>query len=214
MIGTPIERALLVRRRSDMWLQAGVVFIHIPKAAGTSISQALYGRFLGHLRAVDVERWGSPTVRSLPRLAVTRNPWDRLVSAYRFVRRGSGVGPNAAGVWRAEQYRLPEFDTFEGFVREWLARRDPRKLDFVFQPQWPFVYDSHGRSLVQHVGRLEDLGSTYAFIKATVPAFSSIPTSNASGDAVQFRAFYTPVLADLVGSIYSEDVERFGYSFE
>jgi hypothetical protein len=215
LIGTPLERALLVRRRSPDWLRAGVVFIHVPKAAGTSISEALYGRFLGHVRAADVKRWASPAVRSLPFVGVTRNPWDRLVSAYRFVRRGGGVGgANAGGVWRPEQYQIPQFETFERFITEWLSRRDPKKLDYVFQPQSQFLCDDKGGIIVDHLGRFEDLESTSDYLRQALPTLSPISQSNRSGAPVDYRGFYTPKLADLAGSIYREDVARFGYSFE
>jgi len=214
LIGTPVERALLVRRRSAVWLRVGIVFVHIPKAAGTSLSQLLYGRFLGHLRAADVKRWGSPAVRRLPLIAVTRNPWDRLVSAYRFVTRGGGVGPNAGAVWRPERYQGAQFETFERFAADWLSRRDIKKLDFVFQPQSTFVFDAKGRNLVEHVGRFEDLEPTWSFLEARLPGLPPFARSNRSGPAIDYRTFYTPKLVDLVESIYSEDIERFGYSFE
>jgi len=115
----PLQRAVLVRRRGPIWLRAGIVFVHIPKAAGTSISEALYGRFVGHVRAADVVQWGPSRLKALPRFAITRNPWDRLVSAYRFVTRGGGVGGAHAGrVWRAEQYRISEFQSFDRFVTD------------------------------------------------------------------------------------------------
>jgi len=214
LVGTPFERALLVRRRSAAWLQAGIIFVHIPKAAGTSLSHMLYGRFLGHLRAADVKRWSSPAVRRLPLLAVTRNPWDRLVSAYRFVKRGAGLGPNAGAVWRPELYHGPKFETFERFVGEWLPGRDLEKLDFVFQPQSAFVFDSNGRNLVEHIGRFEDLEPTWHFLEARLPGLRRFPRSNHSGVPVNYRTFYTPRLVDQVQSIYSDDIKRFGYSFE
>ena len=51
------QRRVLVARRTPLWLKAGIVFIHIPKAAGTAINEALYGQFMGHVRAADIERW-------------------------------------------------------------------------------------------------------------------------------------------------------------
>ena len=215
MIGTPLERALLVRRRSPDWLRAGVVLIHVPKAAGTSLSEALYGRFLGHVRAADVKRWAPREIVSLPFVAVTRNPWDRLVSAYRFAKRGAGIGGRSPGaVWRSERYEVPEFESFERFLTEWLAKRNPRDLDYVFQPQCQFVCDGNGEVIVDHLGRFEDLPRTYSFLRTHAHDISNVDASNRSGEAIDYRTFYTPELAQVAASIYSDDINRFGYSFE
>lgn len=210
-----VQNAVLVRRRQAIWLRAGIVFIHIPKTAGTAINEALYGRFMGHVRASDVERWGSPALKALPRVAIVRNPWDRLVSAWRFVSRGGGVGgPHAGRVRHAERYRVPEFESFDAFVRQWLAARDVRRLDFVFQPQWRFVCDARGEIIVDHLGRFELLDATYAFLQERKPGLPPLAESNRSGAAVDYRTFYSPELVELVGSIYAEDVQRFDYRFE
>jgi sulfotransferase famil protein len=210
----PLRRGLLVRRRAKYWRRAGIVFIHVPKAAGTSFNEALYGRFIGHPHALDVRRWAPADVRALPSFSVVRNPWDRLVSAWRFARQGRGQGETyRAGMWLPERYQGPEFETFDGFVRQWLAGRDIGKLDGVFQPQSLFLCDKEGRLLVDHVGRLEDLAPTYAFIEAKVGAMPALGQANRSGDAIDYRTLYTPELAALVGRIYAEDVERFGYRF-
>ena len=209
------QRAVLVRRRSPLWLKAGVVFIHIPRVAGTSINEALYGRFIGHVHASDLARWGSAELNALPSFAVTRNPWARLVSAYRFVTRGVGEGgPNAGRVRYPRQYQGPAFEDFTTFVERWLMARDIRRLDPVFQPQSLFVCGANGEVLVDHVGKIENLAPTLAFLRDRLGRAPDIPRSNRSGSVVDFRSFYTPQLAQLVGSLYAEDVERFGYSFD
>jgi len=210
----PLQRAVLVRRRGPIWLRAGIVFVHIPKAAGTSISEALYGRFVGHVRAADVVQWGPSRLKALPRFAITRNPWDRLVSAYRFVTRGGGVGGAHAGrVWRAEQYRISEFQSFDRFVTEWLAPRDLRTLDVAFQPQSLFVCDKRGAIIVDRIGRYENLAASLASLRELGPQVPGLSDSNRSGARTDYRTFYTPELVKLVGTIYASDVERFGYSF-
>lgn len=209
-----LRRALLVRRRSRYWRDAGIVFIHVPKAAGTSFNEALYGRFMGHPRALDVARWAPADVKELPRFSVTRNPWDRLVSAWRFARQGRGLGETyRAGMWRPELYSVPEFESFERFVHEWLAPRDVTRLDGVFQPQWLFLCNSEGRVLVDYVGRMDDLGSVTEFVSARAGHDFSIAHANRSGDALDYRTCYSPTLANLVGDIYRRDVELFGYDF-
>lgn len=207
--------AVLVRvRAAPHWKRAGVIFVHIPKAAGTSISHALYGRSIAHPRALDIERWATPELRSLPSFAVSRNPWDRLVSAYRFAKRGRGIGgARQSWVWRPEQYQVPEFDTFERFVKEWLAPRDVPTLDGVFQPQSAFVCDADGRLLVDHIGKLEDLGTTFAFLREKLGYVPAIEEANRSGERVDYRTFYTAELMETVGQIYQHDVRTFGYDF-
>ena len=196
-----VQGAVLVKRRQAIWLRAGIVFVHVPKAAGTTISEAVYGRFLGHVRALDVERWSSRSARELPRFAITRNPWDRLVSAYRDLRRRGGNG-------------IPELESFETFVTRWLARRDPCRLNGVYQPQSRFVCGEDGRILVQHVGRFEALDATMDFLRELLPEMPQIGHANPSGEALDYRTFYTPELVELVGSIYAEDVSLFGYGFD
>lgn len=209
-----LQRALLVRRRAGYWRDAGIVFIHVPKAAGTSINEALYGRFIGHPHALDVKRWAPADVKSLPMFGVTRNPWDRLVSAWRFARRGLGVGETyRAGMWKPEQYQVPEFQTFDRFVREWLATRDVTKLDGVFQPQWMFLCDGNGKLIVDHVGKLDDLSPTLDFVRQVRGQALEVRNANRSGEAVDYRSFYTPELVEHVGQIYERDVRAFDYEF-
>jgi Sulfotransferase family len=204
----------LIRHHSDLWKRTGVVFIHIPKAAGTSLNLALYGKFMGHFTASDVRRWASADVNALPSFAVTRNPWDRLVSAYRFLKRGKGVGGgHQVVVRRAQRYQLPAFETFERFVREWLIYKDVAKSDLALQPQSLFVCDSKGKILVDHLGRVEDMKPTIDFLREKLGYAPEISRSNRSGDPVDYRDFYTSQLADLVGTIYARDVEAFGYEF-
>jgi len=210
-----LQNFVLVRRRSPIWLRAGIVFVHVPKVAGTSFNQALYGRFMGHIPASSIRRWASANVRALPSFAVTRNPWDRLVSAYRFVKQGGGSGGAiTAGVWRPERYRCPEFQSFERFVVEWLSEHRIGPIEHHFRPQTSYLCDASGKLLVDHVGRVENLEPTFDFLRENLHEIRTLPDSNRSGDAVDYRSFYTPELVELVGSIYAQDVKTFGYAFE
>jgi hypothetical protein len=169
---------------------------------------------MGHPFARDVKRWAPADVKSLPIFGVTRNPWDRLVSAWRFARLGSGVGETyRAGMWKPERYRVPEFETFDRFVNEWLAPRDVTKLDGVFQPQSMFLCDREGGLLVDHVGKLEDLAPTLEFVSQVRGRPLRLAQANRSGESVDYRRFYSPDLVDLVERIYPSDVRLFGYEF-
>lgn len=186
------------------------MFIHVPKAAGTSVNLALYGRHMGHISAAEFARWAPEDVKCLPRFAVVRNPWDRLLSAYRFVRRGRGEGGAYQGAaYKPEQYRISECETFERFVLEWLSVRQIDDLAPVFRPQWRYVCDRDGRLLVDDLGRFERLDEFFAEVAPQV----RLTRANTAGPKVDYRDFYTPEMIDLVGRIYAEDVRRFGYTF-
>lgn len=208
----PARAALLVRRRERTLREAGVVFIHVPKAAGSSLNQALYGRFMGHYTAAEVYRFASRPVAALPRFTVVRDPWSRAVSAWRFARAGVGTGEGVvAGMAQADRFADPRFATFDGFV-DWLGTADLTHEDGVFRPQSCWFTDAGGRNLVQHIGRLEDLAPTVAWVEARTGRPFAVPHTNRSGEAIDWRRLYTPDTAATVGGVYAEDVRRLGYA--
>jgi hypothetical protein len=52
-----LKHALMCVRRRGIWSKRGVIFVHVPKAAGTSIANALYGRSAGQMTAVQIKRY-------------------------------------------------------------------------------------------------------------------------------------------------------------
>lgn len=212
-VPSTVQKAILVRRRAPHWRRAGIVFIHVPKSAGTSISLMLYGSFLGHLTVGDIMKYGSEAVRSLPRFAIVRNPWDRLVSAWRFARGGGAKGNGGgAGISQAWRYEAESFATFERFVEEWLVEQDLASIDPVFRPQTPFVLHG-GEPAVDFLGRFESLASTQEFIESVTGRPATLRHVNRSGDGESYRSHYpSQRLINLVGDLYAEDVASFNYS--
>lgn len=214
LVPASLQATVLALRRAPIWRARGVIFIHIPRTGGTGINHALYGRFVGHIPMATVIRSVPADVLRLPSFAVARNPWARLVSAYRFACRGSGVQGPTAAIANPHLYRGSQFRSFEAFVREWLVHQDVESLDGVFRPQAPYVFDRAGRLLVDHLGRLEDLEPTRQFLAealATVPDFAP---ANLSGPALDYRDLYDSGLRDTVGHLYRRDVELLGYDFD
>lgn len=209
-----IRHAVLVKRRTRHFRNVGVVFIHIPKAAGSSVNEALYGQFMGHYSAELFMRMASAEIKKLPRFAIARNPWSRVVSAYRFAKLGAGMGGHVtAGIRNAAQYQIPEFDSFERFVKEWLPRQNLEKTDGVFRLQTSYILNLQGDLLVDHVGRLEDLAPTLLWLKNNIPTPISIPRSNLSGEPVHYRELYSHDTAEIVKHLYQKDISFFNYQF-
>lgn len=207
-----VRNRINLYRRYPHWARSRCIFVHVPKAAGTSINKALYGRTLGHYTAVEIRA-------KFPRLydrcfvfSFVRNPWDRVLSAYRFAAKGC---TESMGVRNPSQYQIPEFETFERFVYEWLSVRDITQLDYVFQPQHSFVADQDGEKIVEFIGKVENINSDIAVIEEKLDRKIVLPHANRTSDSPGYVSDYKRQdLIDLVARIYEKDIAMFDYKFQ
>lgn len=208
------QRIHLLRGGTDVFLpcfrETGSIQVHVPKAAGTSISHALYGGNIGHRRALDYHRISARHFRRYFRFGFVRNPWDRAVSAYEFARAGGTewVRPIPDPVYGSET-----FASFDRFVREWLVGASLDEIDVVFRPQWTFLCDEQGRLLVDHVGRVERFADDLAVVEDALGRPIRPERLNQTDRAVRSADYYTPETRDMVADVYQRDIEMFGYEF-
>jgi chondroitin 4-sulfotransferase 11 len=201
------------RKRSADFLRAGVTFIHVPRSAGSSIADALYGKFIGHFTVQQMLEACPEDVLALPRFTVVRNPWDRLVSAYEFARAGGGTeGPHMVKISNPSRYRRAEYSDFATFVRAHVVGFDAQKLDGVFRPQMYYIRDDQGKLPFDFIGRFDQLETTEQWLGDTLHKRVKIPHFNVS-QRDDYRRYYNEDTRDLVGRIYADTVETFGFEF-
>src|SRR6201996_6507340 len=69
--------------------QRNVIFLHVPRTGGTSISHTLYGRHcIEHYSARALKAMAPQFWNTTQSFAVVRDPFDRFSSSYAFVRGG------------------------------------------------------------------------------------------------------------------------------
>jgi hypothetical protein len=197
-----------ILRRRPHWQGAGAIFIHVPKAAGVSVSRVLYGRPLGHFRAVDIRRVCPETFAGLPTFGVVRHPVDRLLSAYRFARSG---GTGVMGMRQPRFYQAECFRSFDTFVRDWLVAQDPDRLDGVFLPQHHYLCEGD-RVIVDQVIKLERIEQGMRELSAMLGRELKIGHHNRSRAAAP--AVVHPETLDMIVALYRQDFEIFDYPTE
>jgi hypothetical protein len=203
----------------------GYVFVHIPKTGGTSMALALEaramkddiligdtpkarrrkGRLVGvatagrlwkHARLPDIA--GLLPEEELARMFVftlVRNPWDRLVSYYHWLR-AQGFDHPAVGLAKAHEFR--------GFLNHPQTR-----ATFAAER-----YGDYVRGAAQPVFvRLEHLARDLAPVEAHLGFRLDLPHANRSERPADWRACYSAADAALVGELCAEDIARFGYAF-
>jgi len=150
---SPLWVATIGRNVARAVKSADILFVHVPKTGGTSISKVLYRRNLPHYTAQFWRETFGRTVAGLPSFAVIRHPVERLVSAYKMVVSGGTDIVAYSRYWRARLGGLESFDTFVDHVFENRAHLAALPADLWEQAE--FVLDPLGRVMVDRLFSLD-----------------------------------------------------------
>ncbi|RVT94341.1 sulfotransferase family 2 domain-containing protein [Sphingomonas crocodyli] len=146
-------------RRLDMVRARGVLFIHVPKNAGTSISQQLYGEQIKHASVRYYRTVGGDLMDRVKSFCILRDPIDRFLSAYRYAI-DAGTKDN--------RISPPFFSDYTGFrhvgdaIDHVAGARDMFRIDHIFRPQVWYVTTELGSIGVDHVVHYDALGDLAA----------------------------------------------------
>jgi hypothetical protein len=154
-----------------------LIFVHVPRAAGTSISLALFGSRNTLHHSIRYFKTIHPGFYdSADSFAVLREPFARFVSSYAFVRAGGTRSCRLSAPFRAETAHIRGVDDY----LDYLEGRDVLALDFVMRPQAWFVTDlASGAPLVKNLFLLEEEQSGLArFLEGH--GVTALPRLNAS----------------------------------
>lgn len=191
------------------------IFVHVPKTAGVSVSRELFGNLSGgHTPIATYEVvFSRREFESYFKFAFVRNPWDRLYSAYRFLK----AGGMSEGDRRWAERNLHGVTEFTEFVTEHL-RRSHILSSSHFVPQYRFLCrPGSTRVLVDFVGRYESLDRDFRAVKERLglDTGEGLPHFNRSGsNGADYRSAYTAETRRIVADVYRDDLELFGYAFE
>lgn len=203
-----------------------LIFVHVYKTGGTSVTQALQahvgplerrlhrsGRCRNGLAFRDAYHNLAPhcTAREirdqLPnglfarcfKFAFVRNPWSLQLSLFRYVLRSSD---------HPQHSDFAALSSLEAYI-QWLETlpNGPQRV------QCDFVMDENGKPLLDFIGRFERLGQDFAAVANRFGWRPNLPHLNASGDDPDYRQFYTPRSRDIIARLHRADIETFGYDF-
>ena len=185
------------------------LFIHITKCAGTSVAKSLFGELPKHYTAIQYRViFGRRTFNRYFKFAFVRNPWDRLYSAYSYLKGGGW------SQWDHEwfQKNIGHALDFNSFVLEWLQPKRVRS-HIHFRPQTDFICDSRGRPLLDHLGYFETLREDFRHITCILGLKTQLVHVNAS-KRFDYRSVYTEDAIEKVRKLYYRDIIDLGYDFD
>lgn len=188
------------------------IFIHIPKSAGVSINKELFGNLGGAHRSVRTYKrvFGPATFRKYFKFTFVRNPYSRLLSAYRFLKKGGFCDVDRQ--WAEEN--LSQYSSFREFVHDWLTEESVLTYNH-FRPQFMFLCDRSYEPEVDFVGHFETLTDDFEVVCKRLNVDCELKEYNKGPEKNDhWSSFYTQAELDIVHHIYRKDFELFGYGAE
>lgn len=199
---------LQMRKSAAKWREANLIFIHIPKNAGVSLAHAIYGTPMGHWTIQDLSRHHPKLVNTIPTLAVVRNPFERLHSAYTFACQGHGFGiVNGPVVRNHKQYRRPEFATYERFICEWIIQANLSKMDFIFRTQASFAIDTKRNLKPSYIFKLDQIQKIERFLSDYLSRDIHIERMNYTNRQKGYHL--TSEMESIIRHVYRDDFKIF-----
>ena len=129
-----------------------------------------------------------------------RHPYSRLISLYKYRiltgQTGLGEQPIEINAWLHEVY----------------ARRNPAYYDkpLMFAPCFDWVADPGGRIIVDHLARLETIGTDWPVIQERIGSPAALPVRNVSGKGPGWEVL-EPETRALIRQHFAKDFEVLGY---
>lgn len=185
------------------------IFVHVPKAAGTSIALSLFGKLPYHYTVTDYKViFGRRDFQRYFKFAFVRNPWDRLFSAFTFLKKGGWDDKDRE--WASQH--LEKYDNFEQFVMK--CDFNEEIMSFMhFRPQFEFVCSQRKTIELNYLGYFETINDDYSKICKRLNLPDTLEHRNASTKS-SYRDQYSEPMISRVETLYADDIRLFGYCFE
>ncbi|MCB2109795.1 MAG: sulfotransferase family 2 domain-containing protein [Defluviimonas sp.] len=207
------------------------IFVHIPKTGGTSLAMALEARamkddvLIGDTPKARARRrrlagmtaagrlWKHATLADIRGLAdddeiasfftftLVRNPWDRMVSYYHWLRKQRFAHP---AVTMARRNGFSDF-----------LNAPETRASVAAHPYARYVTTAAGAERCDLFIRLERFAEDAAPLEAHLGfALAPLPVANRSERRRDWRPYYSDADAATLAGICAEDIGRFGYGFD
>lgn len=193
--------------------EKNITFVHIPKTAGTSITQWLitnsgnstFKKFEGRPSHSKILEGRDKNFS----FTVVRNPWDRIVSLYYFLK-NIILEQYGDSDWLAvNNYTKETFPSFD----EWVKTLDELKYS------QEMLYTIHTQQVdwidipVDKVLRFENLENDFKQIQAEYQCNKILPEIFVSGHS-SYADYYNDETKKIIANIYERDIDELKYTFK
>lgn len=175
-----------------------IIYIHVPKVAGTSICDALYGEDPWHFSAEELKLINAKKFKSYSKVVFVRNPIERLISTYLYSKKQIEENPNTSISF------MKNCLSFDDFIEKYLNQ------DLVNNHYFFWTQDKYAGEDVDFIGKFENLPDDFERLSEKYSIKAVLPHKNKS----QFKESKLGIKKSNFNKIielYKIDFQRFDY---
>jgi len=195
--------------------QYNITFVHIPKTAGSSV-----GRWLKDHQGISSysESYHHPKLEELtndPKFSFTivRNPWDRTVSFYHWLKNIEIPNPNSSYTSSEAQTLLNNLNNISAWpsFEDWIENIESFKMftGWWFTPATPQTEWTNG---VTSILRYENLDEDFKQIQTLFDTSDSLPKLLIT-DHKHYRDYYNDNTRNIIARLFEKDIDTWKYTF-
>lgn len=192
----------------NLYFRNKCIFVHIPKTGGSSIKKSVFHNMgMNHLTIRDYKFiFSNIEFNNFFKFAFVRNPWERLVSSYFYLKQG--------GVHDQDQkwgnLILGKYNSFDNFVKSWVNTNNIYS-HVHFMPQYTFICYKN-KIAVDFIGKLENFNLDFKYVLEKINIQTNCQHTNRSQHR-NYTDYYTDLTTEIVREVYRKDIDLFGYDF-
>jgi hypothetical protein len=192
------------------------IFVHVPKAAGSSIENSSIfndqrdktGEYVGgHISAMQFQKKYPEEFKAYFKFSFVRNPYSRIVSAFFYLMAGGSGNLHDTEIFK--RYFRNSDGNFTSFCENELSTEMMENV-IHFRPQYQLLCDEKQTVMVDFVGQQESFSQDAKKIFRAL----GVPYKHQHllrSKNKHFSAYYTKDAQEKVFSLYRLDFETFGY---
>lgn len=194
-----------------------LLFIHIPKTAGSSVKhwyKQRYKKFHKCMHGMISHPALKQAAAEMPSFAIVRNPYDLVYSWYRYkekmLKEPRHKDKLERWAWnRGFDFWLQRYAEKINYTPNKQGSANPISPSFS---QLRYISIS-GKIMIDHILRFENLSSEWNLIKQLSSCNIDLVHVNSTERKGSYRSAYTPESKRIVEKYYRSDLEKFSYVF-
>ena len=183
--------------------QSKIFFIHIPRTAGTSVEEylnpgsELYGR---HLNYSEFKERRRKDYKKFFVFTIVRNPWDRINSCYNWLKQKGAIQDMSM---KDYLFYIDSYHKNPGaYKKDLFIEKHSWWVDESYQ-------DINMTLKYENIAKEIEILRSVSKIKTGIGQF---PYKNKTSIKTNYTESYDKEGAEIIRSVYSEEIERFGYN--